>query len=166
MNKTIVSILFCLSLPTIIFGQEDTPIFHGITRIELGYPHAGSYSKERPAFSLEQGFTYNINRRFAAGLETGIALYPGSFTIPLHALGTYSFHLSKKHFNWNHRIGLNLRAGDNSFFSYRYNTDLRWIIPAGPSMNCFVGIGGNFLWDRWGGRALNGTLNIGAVYRL
>lgn len=166
MNKQITILLFCLFLSAVGFGQSDTPNFHGITRFELGYPHVGSYSKERPTFSLEQGFTYNINQRFAAGIETGIALYPGAFTIPLHLLGTYSFNVGAQHFNWNHRIGMNLRAGENSFFSYRYNTDLRWIIPSGTSVNFFAGIGGNFLWDRWGGRALNGTLNLGLVYRL
>ncbi len=162
MNKLLALFLF-LFLAHASLSQRNLFI-SGFTRIEVGYPHLGSYQKERASFALEQSFSHTISQHFSVGFGTGFALYPGAFTIPAFLRGTYRIPIKTKYISWNHRIGVNLKAGQNSFFGYRYNTTFHYNIPINRKMAGFAGIGANFLWDRWGGKSLSGVLHAGIVY--
>lgn len=165
MNR--IFIIWTFLMATASYGQEKEGFLRGETRFEMGYPHAGSYSKERPILGVIQGFSYHFNSKFSSGIETGFVLYPGAFTIPVHAIGSYHFKWWDQYFSWNHRVGVNTKLGQNSFFNYRYQTDLRYsmYVSALP-IQTFVSLGGAFMWDRWGGKALNGVFNIGMAYKL
>lgn len=162
MNKIFALLLF-ISLTSTSWGQRRLYIA-GYTRIEVGYPHAGSYQKERATFALEQSFISPINNHFAVGIGTGFALYPAAYTIPAFLVGSYRFRIFEKNISWDHRIGVNAKVGQNSFFGYRYNTTLHYPIRLNRKFSGYAGIGGNYLWDRWGGKSLSGSVNIGIVY--
>lgn len=165
MNK--ITLFFILLLLTFSSWTQDRGRnLYGYTRLEAGYPHVGSYSKERPSFALEQEFTYPIRRSFSLGFGTGIALYPAAYTIPIHLIGSYRFDFLGVRLSWNHRIGLNTRIGENAFFGYRYNTDFRYHRILTRKVGGFVGLGANYLWDGWGGKSLSGAINIGISYAI
>ncbi|XOV69021.1 MAG: hypothetical protein ACFHU9_07500 [Fluviicola sp.] len=136
----------------------------GMTRIEVGYPHAGSYIKERPSFALEQSFLTILNPRFFAGVGTGFALYPGAYTVPVFIHGGCRFRIRNKFILWEHRIGANIRTGQNAFFGYRYNTTLSYSIPLSRKVILYAGLGANYLWDRWGGKSLSGAASASVLY--
>jgi hypothetical protein len=169
MNK-ILSLFILLLLTFSSWAQGWVPDrgahIYGYTRFETGYPHVGSYSKERPTFALEQEFVYPIRRSFSVGIGAGIALYPAAYTIPIHIIGSYRFDFLGIRLSWNHRIGMNTKIGENAFFGYRYNSDIRYHRALTRKIGGFVGIGANYLWDRWGGKSLSGALNIGISYGL
>lgn len=134
------------------------------SRLEIGYPHAGSYSKERASFAFEQEIGYYVGGGFFVGAGTGFALYPAAYTIPAHLILGYNFSLFGQRFYWMHRIGVNTKFDSNSFFNYRYNSNLRYKFETNKKVRPFVGLGGNYIWDTWGGKSLSGTLDAGVSF--
>ncbi|GAB5418301.1 MAG: hypothetical protein Crog4KO_15950 [Crocinitomicaceae bacterium] len=162
MNKLFAIFIF-LFLANVSWSQRNFYIT-GYTRVEVGYPHAESYQKECASFALEQAFSYPINRHFSVGLGTGFALYPAAYTIPAFFKGTFRIPIKNKSISWDHRIGMNLKVGQNSFFGYRYNTTLHYSIRLNRKMLAFAGVGANFLWDEWSDKSLSGALHTGIIY--
>lgn len=162
MNKSL-TLIFLVFLCTNSWSQDwFNPV--GMTRIEVGYPHRDSFEKKQPTFTLEQSFLSLLNRKLCAGLGTGITVHPEAYTIPVFLQAGYRFRLKQMPLLWEHRIGMNLPASQNSIFSYRYNTTLSYTIRLTRRITGYAGLGTNFIWDHWGEKSLNGVASVSILY--
>jgi len=163
MNKSIS--LFIVLLLSITCWSQKGIYIAGHTRIEMGYPHAGFYSKERPSFAVEQTFSTPVANKLSIGIGTGFAIYPDAYTLPVFLMGYYRINIRRRYISWGHRIGANLSIGEKSFFGYRYNTTVHYHIPLSRKITAHAGIGANYLWNPLESRSLSGVTSVGIIYK-
>lgn len=130
--------------------------------------HAGSYSKERPIFGLEQTFAYRFHPRFTVGVGVGINLYPALLGVPIKVEGTYSFgNPDKKVGGFAYQsVGRNVKLFRESFNSQRYDGGLGLTIELTDQVDLVPQVGYLMLLDKYRGGFLSANFGVRLTYGL
>lgn len=165
MNK-VFAFLALILIGKISFSQKDESLIEGQTFIQCSFYHAGSYSKERPAFYLQQDFHYVFGKHFSAGPGIGFGLYPAAAALPLSVSMNYHFKVSKLQLRWQNTIGRNVKVGALFFSSYFFNTSFVTEWYSGEKIQVHSHVGSLFLFDQHGGKSISLNAGIGCTYKL
>lgn len=134
------------------------------TNFRLGFYHLGSYSKENPSLFLEHQVNYHFKEYYSLGLGVGMNLYPAALAFPLYLEGQRLINIGGRQFYFTQSYGVNLKLGDLSFFSHRYNGNFNAMFFFERKVKLIAGLGYLYLWDNYGGKNVSFLLNIGVQY--
>lgn len=135
--------------------QIEKGTFEFSTNLHGSFYHIGSYSKERPAFYLEQELNYYVSNELSLGIQTGINLYPGLLGFPVSITAHKENYTTARTLIFTQSIGRNFGIGELFFSNYRYWGSMGIVLNEAKKMRFIPELGYSLLWDRYGGGALS-----------
>lgn len=153
-----------LAFPVLAQGQNTDTGWFGLSKVEIGSFHAGSYRKERPIVMVQEIVAYQFHPRLSLGIGTGLDIYPAALGFPVYLNGAYQFRVGPGQGVAQTSMGMNLRLSDVFFRSMRHSSSLGYAFSIGKRKVLLPKLGYLLNLDGYAGGSLSLVFGLDLVY--